>query len=306
MIINKLIAVAGATGFIGRHLVNAFLNRGDKVIIISRDVKKGELIFPNVKDVITYNSHYIGVLNKCHTIINLAGAEILKQRWTESYKNIIINSRINSTKQLIDLISKLDKKPECFINASAIGYYGSSQDITFTEDNPAGTDFLAQVCRKWEKEAEKVLTQNIRQVSVRIGIVLDKNGGALKKMLLPFYLFIGGPIANGKQWFSWIHIKDLIDIFLHAVDNQNITGSINASAPNPVTNKQFAQSLGKVLNRPSFFAVPKFALQLLYGEGANTLTIGNRVIPQKALTTGYKFLFPTLEEALKIILNVEG
>ncbi len=278
------------------------LKRGDEVIIISRDINKAKQIFPYAKNIITYNDNS-NLLNNCTTFINLAGAEVLKQRWTKSYKNLILSSRINSTKLLIKIISKLEHKPECFINASAIGYYGSSLEKIFTEDDQPGTDFLAQVCTKWENEAAKVSVFNIRQVSVRIGIVLGKDGGALPKMLLPYKLFVGGPIAGGKQWFSWIHINDLTGIFLHAINNTNITGPINASAPNPVTNKQFAKVLGKTINRPSFFSVPKFALQLWYGEGAETLTEGNRVIPQKAIDTGYKFLFPELEKALKDCLN---
>lgn len=298
---NK-IAIAGATGFIGKRIVNALIQNGFEAVIIGRNIEKSKKIFPNCKYFSDYSLNHLTELENCYAFINLAGTNILSCRWNDEFKNNIISSRINSTKSIINLISKLNNKPKVLINASAIGYYGNSETKTFSENDSTGNDFLSKVCEKWENESQKVSEFNMRNVSIRIGIVLSKEGGALQRMLIPFKLFIGGPIADGTQWFSWIHIDDLVNLFIHAINNQEMTGAYNATSPNPVRMKHFTNTLGEVLKRPSFFIVPKFILQLLFGEGADMLTKGNRVLPIRTIESGFTFTHPNLEEAIRDIL----
>jgi len=297
------IAVAGATGLIGKKLIDALLKRGDTVVIIGRDTKKIQEVFPNVKLYSDYSLNYLKVLENTDVFINLAGANVAGNRWSEEYKKQIINSRVSSTKAIINIINYLKYKPHSYLTASAIGYYGISETKTFTEEDFAGNDFLAKVCNTWETEANEITKLGIRKVAVRIGIVLDKQGGALQKMLVPFYLFLGGPLGDGTQWFSWIHSEDLINIFLFAIDNKQVTGAINATAPNPVRLKHCTTALGRVINRPSIFIVPEFVLKIIMGEAHYIVTKGNRVIPKKLIEMGFNFKYNEIEIALKNLLN---
>jgi uncharacterized protein (TIGR01777 family) len=194
-------------------------------------------------------------------------------------------------------------KPEVFISASAIGYYGNRGDEILTENSSAGNDFLADVCKVWETESAKVEESGVRNVRVRTGIVLIPEDGALKQMLIPYKLFIGGPLGNGNQWMSWLHIDDMIQIYLYALDNKEINGAVNAVSPNPVMMKEFAKTLGKVLKRPSILPVPQFILRLVVGEAASVVTASQKVSADKLLTAEYKFRFNTLSEALKDFLT---
>ncbi len=297
------IAIAGATGLIGKRLTEKLISRGDSVVIIGRNIEKLKKTFPNVQLFSDYSLNYLQALENTDVFINLAGVNVAGKRWNEEYKKEILDSRITTTKALINIIGHLTEKPKTYITASAIGYYGTSEIKNFTEDDKAGNDFLAEVCVKWEKEAWEVKKFNVRTVAVRIGIVLAKEGGALKKMLLPFYLFIGGPLGDGTQWFSWIHIDDLINIFLFAIDNPAVNGPINAVAPNPVRMKHFTSTLGKVLKRPSIFFVPTFILKLILGEASYLVTKGSRVLPKRLLDLGFKFIYVDLYDALKNLLK---
>lgn len=297
------IAIAGGTGLIGKRLVEKLISRGDNVVIIGRNIEKLKKTFPHVKLFSDYSLNYLQALEGTNVFINLAGVNVAGKRWSEEYKKEILDSRITTTKALIDIIGHLTEKPETYITASAIGYYGPSETKNFIEDDNNGKDFLAEVCFKWEKESLEVTKFNIRHVAVRIGIVLAKEGGALKKMLLPFYLFIGGPLGDGTQWFSWIHIDDLINIFLFAIDNTSVNGPINAVAPNSVRMKHFANTLGKVLKRPSLFFVPTFILKLILGEAHYLVTKGNRVLPKKLLDLNFNFNYTDLTSALKNLLQ---
>ena len=203
------------------------------------------------------------------------------EKWTEAYKNEILSSRIISTNALVSSIAKCKTKPDVFVCASAIGYYGSRKDEAITEATAAGDDFLAGVCKEWERAACEVEPLGVRRVSVRTGIALDKNGGALAKMLTSFRLFAGGPLGSGDQWFPWIHLRDLCNIYIYALDDKYLNGEINAVSPNPVTMSQFAKLLGRVMKRPSKFKVPEFALRLLLGEGADAVLASQRAIPAK-------------------------
>ncbi|MFZ1517604.1 MAG: TIGR01777 family oxidoreductase [Ignavibacteriaceae bacterium] len=304
---NKRIVITGATGLIGKKLVNALIERNDEVVIFSRDIKKTRLIFPSIKEVIEWDYQkpdlWKSNLENSDAVVHLAGSNLFAKRWNNEFKKSIIESRQVSTKNLVDAIKLCNKKPEVFISASGIGYYGDCGDKILIEDSPIGNDFLAEVCKIWESESAKVETANVRSIQVRTGLVLSSEDGALKQMLPPFKMFFGGPLGNAKQWFSWLHIVDIVGIYLHAIDNQNLSGAINAASPNPVTMKEFAKTLGKVLNRPSLFPVPKFMLRMVVGQAAEVVTASQRVIPDKLIKNGYEFKFTSLEVALRDLLK---
>jgi uncharacterized protein (TIGR01777 family) len=303
----KRIVVTGTTGLIGKHLVKALLDREDEVIIFSRDIKKAKSIFPNVKEVVEWDYHkpeqWKSKLENSNAVVHLAGLNLFANRWDDKFKKSIIESRQVSTKNLVDAIKYSDNKPEVFISASGVGYYGDCGDNLLREESSDGMDFLSEVCKIWESESAKVAEANIRNVQIRTGLVLSTEDGALRQMLPAFKMFVGGPLGNGKQWSSWLHIDDIIGIYLHAIDNNNLSGAVNAVSPNPVTMKVFAKTLGKVLNRPSFFPVPKFVLRLVVGEAAEVVTASQRVVVSKLLNSGYKFKFTNLEEGLRDLLK---
>jgi uncharacterized protein (TIGR01777 family) len=242
-------------------------------------------------------------LNGKDAVIHLAGANIGKRRWTEEYKKIIMESRSLSTKNLVKAFKDLKKKPRDFICASGVNYYGNHGDEILTEESSSGNHFMAEVCKAWETEASEAEQLGMRWVSLRQSPALDPETGALKEFLLPFKLFVGGPLANGKQWFPWIHIDDLVNIYIFVLDNSNIRGIVNASSPNPVRMSEFAGSLGKVLHRPSFFKVPKFLIRLIKGEIAESVTASMKVIPKRLLEYNFDFKFKDLESALRDLLK---
>lgn len=233
-------------------------------------------------------------------IVNLSGAPVAK-RWTPARKVEIRRSRVELTRALLDRIAHFERKPLAYISASAIGYYGTSLTETFVEMSPPGTDFLARVCEDWEREANRAAELGTRVAIVRTGLVLGPDGGALPMMLPPFRFGLGGKLASGEQWMSWIHIEDLTDAYLHAIDGT--TGAINATAPDPVTNAEFTRTLARVLGRPAVLPVPEFALKAIFGEGASILTEGQRVLPERTLASGYRFRYPELEPALRSLLR---
>lgn len=299
----KTVLLIGATGLIGRPLVLELVKNNFKIILLSRNIEKAKKIFPVDIELSEWDylstEKLISFVERAEAIINLAGANIGDNKWTKGFKEIIYSSRINTTKAIVNAISLSDKKPKVFLSASAIGIYGNRNDEELNEDSAIGNDFLAKVCSDWENAAIQAEQFSVRVVLLRTGIVLDNKGGALKKMLLPFKLFVGGPIGNGKQWFSWIHIKDQIEAILFLLNNENISGAINLTSPSPVTMKQFARSLGRVLSRPSLFNVPEIVLKLILGEGASAVTASQRVYPNKLINAGYKFYFENIDEALK-------
>lgn len=302
----KKVIVTGATGLIGKKLIQALLDRNDEVIIFSRDIKKAKSIFPVVKQFIEWDYHHPekwkSNLENSDAVVHLAGLNLFAKRWNDGFKKTIIESRQVSTKNLVDVIKSCNKKPKVFISASGVGYYGNCGDNLITEETSNGNDFLAEVCKIWESESAKVEMANVRSVQIRTGLVLSPEDGALKQMLPAYKLFVGGPLGNGKQWSSWLHIDDIVGIYLHAIDNQSLSGAINAVSPNPVTMKEFAKTLGKVLNRPSFFPVPKFVLRLIVGEAAEVVTASQRVITDKLINSGYEFKFTNLEETMRDLL----
>jgi uncharacterized protein len=295
---NKKIIISGGTGFIGTQLVHKLIEKGYEVFIISRTNNPS---FNDTKT-ITWDSLGVNDFENIVGVINLVGASIAGKKWSDEYKKVILESRIKTTGKLVSLISKAQKAPKCFINASAVGYYGDRGDEILSEKSSKGMGFLAKVCSEWEKEAVKA-SKYTRTVMSRIGVVLDKNEGALAKMLLPFRLFIGGPLGSGEQYFPWIHIKDIVGLFVFAIENDSVEGPVNFAAPNPVTMKEFSSQLGRSMSRPAFFKVPEFALKLMLGESAEMLTNSQRVQPEKALKLGYDFNYSEISSALNELMQ---
>ncbi|MBP9580535.1 MAG: TIGR01777 family protein [Ignavibacteriaceae bacterium] len=302
----KRIIVTGATGLIGQKLVSALIERGDEVIIFSRDITKAKTIIPNANEYVEWD--YIKPelwktkLDNSDAVVHLAGTNLFAKRWNDSFKNEVLKSRQISTKNLVDAIKSCSNKPQVFISASGVGYYGDCGDTILDETSSSGNDFLAEVCKVWEGESKRVEDAGVRSVQIRTGLVLSTEDGALKQMLPPFKFYIGGPLGNGKQWASWLHIEDIIGIYLHAIENTELRGAVNAASPNPVRMNEFTNTLGNVLHRPSLFPVPKFILRLVIGEAAEVVTASQRVDVQKLLNSDYKFKFDFIKEALKDLL----
>jgi uncharacterized protein len=268
------ITITGGTGLIGSKLTARLRERGDDVTTLS--LRKDELA-PK--------------LEGREAVVHLAG-ENLAQRWTEKAKQEILASREQGTRRLVEA---LPDSVKTLVSASAVGYYGPRGAEEVTEDDPPGDDFPARVCVAWEREANKA---DARVVTIRTGVVLDASGGALAKMLPPFKLGIGGPVAGGKQYLPWIHVDDLVGLYIAAIDHEDWRGPVNATAPNPVTNAEFSKALGRALHRPAILPVPGSSLRALYGEMATIVTTGQRAVPRKALAYGYEFAHPDLDEAL--------
>jgi uncharacterized protein len=300
------IAIVGATGFVGSRLVEQLQTQGHQVKILTRQPGAATRRFPQA-EIVGYTPLQSGEWQKsisgCDAVVNLAGEPIAEKRWTPAQKQTILDSRKLGTQKIVEAISQAEVKPQVLINASAIGYYGTSETAKFDETSAAGTDFLAEVCTAWETAAQAVTASGTRLVILRMGIVLGENGGALSKMLAPFSAFVGGPIGSGKQWFSWIHRDDVVKMIITAITDSNMQGVYNATAPNPVTMQDFAHTLGTVMSRPSWLPVPNFALEAMLGEGAIVVLQGQQVIPTHPLTQGFNFQYPHLQPALTAILG---
>jgi uncharacterized protein (TIGR01777 family) len=299
--------VTGGTGLVGSRLVRQLLARGDQLVVLTRRYAHArQALGPNVALVEgdpMRAGPWTDQLADCDAVVHLAGENIFARRWSAYFKNLLVDSRVQSTRNIADALLRLPRRPagqgRVVVNASAVGIYGPRGDEEITEESPPGNDFLAHLCLEWEKAARTVESAGIRAVQVRIGVVLDPAGGALAKLLTPFKMFAGGPVGTGKQWMPWIHHEDLTGLFLLALDTPPCAGPLNGTAPNPVTNKDFSTALGHALHRPSVVWTPGFALRLLLGEAADVVTTGQRVLPKKALALGYTFKYPTLDVALK-------
>ncbi|MGB8966687.1 MAG: TIGR01777 family oxidoreductase [Candidatus Cybelea sp.] len=277
------VLVLGASGFVGRHLAAALRERGDEVTSISlRDPQAAA-----------------DAAAGSDAVINLAG-EPIAQRWSAVVKRRIEESRVDLPRRFLDALSQRERRTKIYVSASAIGYYGTSATETFVEESTAGNDFLARVCIAWEREAQRASDLGMRVALVRTGVVLSADGGALAKMLPPFRLGMGGRVGSGRQWLSWIHVKDLVGIYLMALDRAD--GPVNASAPNPVTNGDFTETLASALQRRAILPAPTVALRMMFGEGATVLLAGQRVLPRRTQELGYRFEFPDLKGALADLL----
>lgn len=297
------IAITGGTGFVGSALTESFVNDGHSVFILTRNpdnkpIKKGVTYVKWLQD----GAEPAKELHNIHAIVNLAGESINSGRWTEGRKQRILDSRISSTREIISIIQRLDKKPRVLVNASAIGYYGSSLDQSFTENNTeAGNDFLADVSKKWEDEAMNAQNHGVRTVLTRFGIVLGEEG-ALPLMVLPYKLFIGGKLGDGRQWYSWVHIQDVIGMIRFAVDHESVQGPLNVTAPEPKRMNDFGKTVAEVLNRPHWIPVPEAPMQAALGEKSGIVLKGQCVLPQKAKELGYPFRYIKLKDALENLL----
>jgi uncharacterized protein (TIGR01777 family) len=302
--------VTGGTGMIGTRLIRHLRERQDDVIVLSRRpaeaTKRLEGEITVIEGDPTQPGGWMQAVDGCDAAVHLAGENIFNRRWNDEVKTAIRDSRVRGAENVVKALARNPRnasgQPKVLVNASAVGYYGPHGDEELTEADPAGNDFLARVCVDWENAARAAEPSGVRVVLIRTGVVLDKEGGALAKLLTPFKWFVGGTVGSGRQWMSWVHHADLVGLYAFALDNDQATGPVNATAPNPVTNKDFSKALGRALHRPSFFWTPAFALRLLLGEVAGLVTKGQRVLPTKATALGYTFRFAGLDEALRDIL----
>ncbi len=301
------ILVTGGTGFLGRALLKRLLEEKHSVVLLTRhpDAVKdlgGDSIEIEQWDGKTTDP-WLHRVEGVDGVVNLAGESIGAKRWTEARKASLVGSRIDATRAIIAAISRAKKKPRVLVNASAVGYYGDVKSGDVTETYPRGSDFLPGLCDQWEKEAGRAEGLGVRVVIFRIGIVLEKDGGALQRLMLPFKLFVGGPLGSGQQWFPWVHRDDVVDAILFALNNLNLSGAYNLATPDPVTMREFSTALGRAMRRPSWAPVPAFVLRAMLGEMSGTVLTGQRVVPRKLQEAGFSFRYPKLDGALAAILR---
>lgn len=296
------VVVTGATGFVGRVVVKQLLEAGDEVIVLTRNVARAAITLGSSCKYFQWDDSNttppLEAFEGADGVINLMG-ETISNRWDEQQKKKIYDSRIYSTRKLVEVFDKLKNRPKVFVSASAVGIYGNRGPEEVTESSTLADDFLAKVCKDWENEANKASNFGARVVIIRTGIVLGINGGALQKMLPVFKLGLGGPLGSGKQYMSWIHIEDLASMYIESIKNNAVKGVFNGTAPYPATNSDFTKMMGKVLRRPAFLPAPAFAIQIAFGEMSQILLEGQKVLPVKFKAENFRFRYPTLEMALK-------
>lgn len=296
------VVLAGGTGFIGSALIAALLERGDKVVLLTRDPASAQRRWAAKVDVRLWNGRdpgpWVLALDGADAVINLSGESVAGGRWTPERKLALIRSRVDTTRDLIAGMKSARERPLVLVNASAVGYYGVHPQGECAEDAPRGTDFLAALCGQWERDARDAEKLEVRVVLARFGVVLGLGGGALAKMLPPFKLGLGGPLGSGRQPFPWVHIDDVVGALLFAVDDAQLAGPVNVVAPDLKSNAEFTKALARALHRPAFLPAPGFALRLALGEMSSMLLDGQRAVPKKLLELGYEFRHPTLDGAL--------
>lgn len=298
------IVVTGGTGFVGERLVRRLSTEGYDVVILSRrTLTNGDSKIRSVRWDGKNPGPWTAELDGADAVINLAGESIGARRWSPAQKTLIRNSRLDATAAIIEAIRGARKKPTTLISASASGYYGHVESVEVSESYPGGSGFLAEVCRQWEAEAERATSSGVRVALTRFGVVLGRNGGALKKMMMPFRFFVGGSLGRGTQWFPWIHVDDLVGSLLFILSNVSISGPVNVVTPHPVTMKEFALELGRAMRRPAFFSVPEPILKIALGEMSDMLLTGQRMIPLKLQSARFRYLHPELPAALRSIIT---
>ncbi|WP_447598203.1 TIGR01777 family oxidoreductase [Nitrospira sp. Nam80] len=301
------VIVTGGTGFIGRALVHELGQNGHDVTVLSRNPVAVRALLSRSVACVGWDPHsadrWQEVFEDADAVINLAGAPIAERRWTGARKRLIRESRVSATRAVVETLCNRATKACVLVNASGIGYYGASNGISIYETVGAGSGFLADLCVEWEREARRAEDSGVRVVRLRLGMVLECDGGALPKMVLPFRLFLGGHIMPGSQWVSWIHRRDVIGLIQWALENPRVSGAVNAVSPDPVTMRTFCRFLGKALNRPSWLPVPEFMVRAGLGELGSVMTTGQRVLPRVAAQGGYTFQYAALEPALRAILG---
>jgi uncharacterized protein len=305
------IFLMGGTGLVGSRLIKSLHKRKDDVVLLTRrpDVARGK--WNDTCRIIEGNPMETGpwmeAVGDCDAVVNLTGEGIFNRRWNAAFIQLLRDSRIKTTENAVKALAKKPRMStgaaKVLVNASAIGFYGPHGDEELAEDAPPGNDLMAQICAEWENAARAAEPSGVRTVRVRIGVVLDKEGGALKQMTMPFKMFMGGPVGlGGPQYVSWIHHDDMVALLLLALDHPQCQGPMNATAPNPVTNKEFSRALGRALHRPSFMPTPKLMLRLALGKVASVVTTGQRVLPKKALGLGHAFKFPEIGTAMADVM----
>ncbi len=304
------VAVTGGTGFVGVRLIETLHRLGDRPVLLTRHPERAQRMFPaaffpNVT-VVGYDPLQVGdwaqALASCDAVVNLAGAPIADIPWNAARKQAIRESRVRGTEVLVEAIARANPRPRVLVSGSAIGYYGVDPVKEFDEYSFPGEDFLATVCKDWERAADRASDLGLRVVKLRTGLVLGY-GGVLARLLPLFQNGLGGVVGSGRQWFSWIHRDDLVNLIVFALTTDRLLGALNGTAPNPVTNRELTQTLAQVLQKPAFLPVPAIALQVLYGEAAILVLEGQKVLPKKALQNGFRFAYPELPMALRQILN---
>ncbi len=297
------VTLTGATGLIGKRLVRELKGRGDEVTVLSRSPERAaeQLGVQGIAWSPESEPAPVEALAGRDAVVHLAG-ENVAQRWSDEAKKRIRSSRVDGTRNLVAGLRTAEPRPGVLVSSSAVGIYGDRGDERLAESATAGQGFLAEVCVDWERETDAAADLGLRVVKVRTGVVLDAGGGALKTMMPPFKLGVGGPVAGGRQYLPWIHADDIVGIYLAAIDDSKWTGVVNGSAPEPVTNREFSKALGRALHRPAVAPVPALAIKLLYGEMAEVVTGGQRAIPGRTLELGYSFEHPELDEALRSAL----
>ena len=305
---RQRIVVTGATGAIGRPLCAALIANGYDVVVLSRDAASARQRAPGATEYRTWTPEVIGdwtnALDGAYAVVHLAGAPVFSRRWSRAYKTRIYTSRVLSTRALVSAMDQVKTPPAVFVSSSGVGYYGyHDDDAKLTEHAPPGTDFLARVCVDWERVAMRAEARGIRTVVLRTGIVLDARDGPLPQMLLPYRFFAGGPILPGNQWVSWIHLEDQIGLIRLTLEDPRAQGPLNAVAPDARRNADFSRAIGQIAHSPAWFPTPRWILRAIFGERADILTTGQRVVPAKAVDLGYTFQYPHLEQALRQLLR---
>ena len=299
------ILINGASGLIGRALCQSLTAGGHTVIALSRSPAKPPSLAVAQVQQWDYHQGVIpsAALAEVEAVVNLAGESIVARRWSDEQKRIIRDSRVVTTRNIVESLRQLAARPNVFVSGSAVGFYGDRGDEEVDETSPPGRGFMSEICQEWESEAARATELGVRVVQVRTGVVFSTEGGALQKMLTPFKLGIGGPLGSGRQWFPWIHIDDIVGIFKHAILTASLAGPVNGTAPQAVTNAKFTRELGKVLHRPAFLPVPKVGMRILMGEMSEVLFVSQRVMPNATSASGYKFQFPSLAPAIEDLLG---
>lgn len=299
----KTILMTGATGLIGGYILKALQSRGDDVIVLSSHVESAQKKLSTVKRIVALDDYLSLKDEKIDVIINPAGRNVGDKRWNDEFKKEVYDSRIGTTRKMVELIAAMKNKPEVLINSSGTDYYGDKGDKVIDESSPSGETFLAKVCVDWEAEALKASQYGTGAAVMRTGFVMAPGSEAVERLSMPFRFFVGGPIGSGKQYMPWVHIDDVVGIFLYVMDNPHVNGPVNVTAPNPERMKEFSKHLGKAMSRPSIFPVPGFVVKIIAGGMAEVILSGRRAIPKKILEAGYKFNFEYAIDAWKNLFS---
>jgi hypothetical protein len=297
------VVLTGGTGFIGRAVVRALLDRGDAVVCLVRNVDRARAMLAGTTllawDAEQAEGEWVRAIDGADAVVHLAGEPVLASRWSTNVKHKIVASREDSTRHLVDAIGRAAKKPSVFVCASGVDYYGDTGDRVTDEHAPMGSGFLSHVCEVWEREAARAAAFGVREVRLRTGIVVGESGGAVEKMITPFKFFVGGPVGGGSQWVSWIGLEDTVRVVLACLDDARLRGPVNVVGPEPIRMTDFSRALGQALGRPSWAPVPGFALRVVVGEASEVLVAGKRIVPRALEAIGFEWKERDVQEAMR-------